>query len=366
MKICTEELFQPNNHSVWQATWIEATREQGAEVQRLLKTHYGFEPISPVKKVGAWEVRSHNFCVDVLRDSRQQTIVIKKNIALHDEARLTLIERILFFLDQNGIPVPKILPANTGSQHIRLDDALWQVFEFIPGNYFRGTEEELRNVAVNIARLHTALRTIPFVHEIAKMGKGTTPWSAEEFMQHIRNEATQERPAYKAILSHRSFLEERIAEIHAQEKSLQLAQQQVVRNSLHPHDTLFEHGLLRAILDFEDVGINQLARDIGNACHRFVRQYIVHQGESWEKTLPKGVRIFLDAYLKQNPLQMKELLLLPLCLTDELFRKLHSALKKLEGTDNTSPYEKEVQKFLQLLKESVKVGEELKKYTSSS
>jgi hypothetical protein len=94
-----------------------------------------------------------------------------------------------------------------------------------------------------------------------------------------------------------------------------------------------------------------LARDVGNACHRFVRQFVVHQGRPWQETLAHGVRTFLRAYFAVNPLPDGERRLIPLFIKDELLRKLQSSFAKRLSAADKRPYDGEVPKLIDLLKE---------------
>ncbi len=362
----SDKLFQPNNHSPWEVVWVDAAEDQAAEVCELLETHYGWQALDSVKKVGAWEVRSHNFRVEVLDAATRRTILVKKNILWRDEDRITLLERVLGFLSGKAIPVPVIIPTHNQLMHVVLNGHIWQVFEFIHGNYFCGTPDELSEAAKHFARLHVVLQTIPYAEEIGKLTKRVKMWTSADFQQHFEYATTHTSQTLQAFLSQRVFIEEAIADVLRHSDLPQRARCQVARNSLHPHDTLFENGHLQAIIDFEEIGVNELARDIGNACHRFVRQYVVHQGRPWSETLSTGVRIFLSAYLEQNQLPREELELMPVFIKDELLRKLHSSLIKLQSTEEQSVYEKEAIKFIDLLQEAVEIGKEILAFASST
>ncbi len=357
----TIELFQPNNHSAWEVLWTDANTEQANEVRTLLEQHYGFHVEGAVQKVGAWEVRSNNFRVDVTKDGERRTLLVKKNIAWKNGDDLGLVERVLGFLSEKGIPVPVVTAATDGSAHVVFGDHVWQVFAFIPGNYFRGTEDELRDAASHIARLHQALRTIPFADEIAKRVKAVKVWTRADFENHFGNEAMRENAAFQAVRVERAFLEEQMTDVEQGADEMKTAKRQAVRNSLHPHDTLFEEGILRAIIDFEETGVNELGRDAGNACHRFVRQFVVNQARPWQETLDRGVAIFMEAYLEANPLPPEEVHLMPLFIKDELLRKLHSTLTKLPTAEDKTKYEKETFKFIAMLHEAAEVGERIDK-----
>lgn len=346
------EIFEPNNHSAAKVLWTAAAAEPAAEVKEVLLLHYGLPAVGEVLKVGAWEVRSHNFKIS----AGGKILLVKKNIAWKDEPSLALVERVLQYLGRKNVPAPVIVPALNGAAHVSFGDHLWQVFEFIPGDYFAGTETELAAAAAAIAGLHIALAEIPFAAELRGRTKAVSTWSREKLLGFF---AAANLPAAvaEALGRDRALIEARLAELEGNAEPMRAARRQIVRNSLHPHDTLFVGGRLQAIIDFEEIGENELARDVGNACHRFVRQYVVCAGRPWRETLGRGTRVFLDSYLAVNPLPENELKLLPLFIKDELLRKLQSTLTKLAAGENVEKYTGEVLKFLGLLREADAVGE---------
>lgn len=351
------EIFSPNNHSAAKVLWTAVAAEPAAEVREVLLLHYGLSAVGEILQVGAWEVRSHNFKVS----AGEKTLLVKKNIAWKDEPSLALVERVLRYLHEKNVPAPVIVPALNGAAHVGFGDHLWQVFEFISGDYFAGTETELVAAAGAFARLHIALAEIPFAAELQGRAKAVSAWSREKLLDFFA--ATNLPAAVVEVLGRdRALIEARLVELEGNAALMRAARRQIVRNSLHPHDTLFVGGRLQAIIDFEEIGENELARDVGNACHRFVRQYVVCAGDPWRETLGRGLRLFLDAYRAVNPLSENELLLLPLFIKDELLRKLQSTLTKLAAGENVEKYTGEVLKFLGLLREADAVGEAIATY----
>lgn len=353
------QLFQPNNHSAWQVVWSDVDEAQAEKVREFLRIHYGWEQVTDIKKSGAWEVQSKNFRVTIDEHGTVRTVLVKKNPSGHTEGRLLFVEHALAYLKEQNLPVPEILPTQNQERHVSFDGANWQVFTFMPGDYFQGTEAQLQEVAKWIARLHVVLREGPLLEEALAHGKAAKPWSVEAFAGLFEIASKKNDEISHLLTSERVFLEEMIRQLVSKKQDMAGAKRQVVRNSLHPHDVLFEGERLSALIDFEELGENELVRDVGSACHRFVRQYVVHQSRPWQETLRQGVRIFLDAYQQDNPLAPEEMRLMPLFIQDELLRKLESAIKKIATQEKPGTYEAEAAKFIALLHEAAYVKAEI-------
>lgn len=356
------DLFKPNNHSRWEVVWSEVDEAQAEKVRELLRTAYGWDAVRDIKKSGAWEVQSKNYRVVVVEDGVERTVLVKKNPSGHTEGRLLLVERALVYLKQKGIPVPEVVSAKDGKSHVAFDGTNWQIFSFILGDYFRGTEEELGEAARWIARLHVAFAQAPFAEEAAAYGKAVAPWSTGAFSEMFEAAARVQEEVSHRLTTERAFLEQVIGDAAKMQDAMAGARHQVVRNSLHPHDTLLKEGKLQGIIDFEEIGEGELLRDVGNACHRFVRQYVVCQGKPWPESLSRGVRLFLETYQTVNPLSQEELRLMPFFIVDELLRKLASAAGKMATQEKPGTYEAEVMKFIDLLKEAEVVGMEIRAF----
>ena len=188
------------------------------------------------------------------------------------------------------------------------------------------------------------------------------PWSPDVFVQLFADAAQKDDATSRLLMQERDMIERSVHDVSGRKLQMAEARRQIVRNSLHPHDTLFEDGKLRAIIDFEEVGMRELLRDVGHACHRFVRQYVVHQGKPWQETLPRGVKLFLQAYQEENSLLSEELRLMPAFIIDELLRKVASAARKISTQEVPGTYEKEVLKYIDLLKEGDAVGKEIEAF----
>lgn len=359
-------MFEPNNHSAYKIGWKDIPEDIKKQVKGIVEERYPFTVVdNEVRQVDEWERMSNNFRVKVSGDGNESEVILRKHIALHDEKSIELQTRILSFLAEESFPVPHVIPAEGKKDFIFLGSNYYQMFKFISGDHYRGSHKELEEVARYIARLHKKFSHIPFFDDVAQKPKYLTGWTAQGW-NTIFDIVSDKKTYFDAtIMNYKNLILDSmraIGSVFAKDIHVPV---QVVRNSLHPHDTLFENETLKAILDFEEVNVGERVRDVANACHRFVRQFAVHHAiehnEPWQKTLPEGIRIFMDAYIKENSLDPEEMRFFPLFIKDELLRKLFRDISRYCHEGKSEKLEGgELEKKLGLLEESLEIEKAFK------
>ena len=166
------------------------------------------------------------------------------------------------------------------------------------------------------------------------------------------------------VINHQPLIEDAIKRIETRRHESANITAQPIHRDLHPHNTIFENSSLKALLDFADVSLGERVRDIGNACHRFVRQYIVFQEKPWQESVRIGLRLFLEQYHKHYPISEEEFIALPAFIYDELLGKLYYNLK-VAYLDNDDRFVTggQLEKMLTLLTEAQTIENELASIT---
>lgn len=355
-------LFGPNTHSKYRIEWKEIPPEAKEEITRLIPDHYNFDEIDKdnIFQIDEWEKMSNNFKVKVRSGGKWIDVLFRKHIQLKDKESISVLDKIFGFLRKQNVPIPSIILTKDGQTTFKEKENFYVMFEFIEGNHYRGTIEELKEVARQIAYFHRALKKIPFVEDIKKKPLLLFPWSVDGWNKLFEAAEKKEKEIDTHFKENKEFIMEEAGRVEeALEKNPQL-RKQFIHCDLHPQNTIFDNGRLVAILDFEGVRTGELCRDVANACHRFVRQFVVFQGKNWQETLAEGLRLFVGEYAKVNSFSQEEISLIPIFTRDELLRKLFKDLnlhyfegysKNVEGG--------ELNKKLTLLKEASIIGENL-------
>lgn len=349
-------MFTPNNHSKFEIEWQEINPDLKKKYVRLILNHYDFDDIKEMSIVKEWQLMSNNFKVQSSYKGQDKLVIFRKNILIKNESSLRAIYETICELNNFKAPVPKIILTKNGGICFKDEGFLYQIFEFASGNHFRGTEEELTEIGKNIALIHRALENISvsLKNKIAKKEIILKPWTLNGFKDMLKlvtkNKFRDKKDQlflknidfiiFTATNSDYSVLREncRVQPIHG---------------DLHPQNTIFENNKLKTMLDFEKVEISELSRDIGNACHRFVRQFVVHQGKPWQDSLLKGINIFFESYETVSCINFSDFTLIPLTIKDELLRKLFFVCGNCYFDDNDKYMTSgEMEKLVELLEEA--------------
>lgn len=339
-------MFEPNDHSKWQVQWKAVSPECFNEVCGLLQEYYSISSVTRVDQVDEWEQWSNNYRVQCEIDRQPQAVHVRRNI-LSSVQRLRASIAAILQLHRCGVPTPAMMRAIGGAYLVEYLGRYWQMFEFVPGDHFRGEEDELRQAAILIAEMHKAFKVMPLgllmdAHIDAAIGS-----LDPEYWDTISMEGAN--PFEELVHERQAFLRE---EAHLASHALAgVVSCDVVHADLHPQNFLFPERQRCVILDFGNLCFADHGYDIAMACHRLTRQYVVHQGRPWQETLPKSIAIFLETYAGVDRSVEQKIKLLPAFMKGLLLRKMAGNLafyrKKLRSWESCCSQWKRFLAFLE-------------------
>ena len=351
----TERLFLPNNHSKYHIGWQAIPDKERKEILKLVSSHYKFDDIAESKifQVREWERMSNNFRVRIRFGRKWSDVLFRRHIQIKDKKSLFVLDRIFEFLSKKEIPTPHIIQTKDSKTSFSHGNYFYVMYQFIPGDHYRGTLREFKEIARQIAFLHQALKKIPFLKEISQKPLLLAPWNMAGW-QRLFADARSKKGKIDLIFNHyRDFILQQAGIVKESLDNMSKAKIQPIHCDLHPQNTIFKKEKLVAFLDFEGVRLGELCRDVANACHRFLRQFIVFQKKDWRRALPRGLEIFIREYTEVNPLKKNEISLFPVFISDELLRKIFKDLNLYYFRNYSRNVERgELEKKLNLLKEA--------------
>ncbi len=341
--------FLPNNHSKFKIEWNKVGNEEAGNLLEIFGRHYLCEDVESVEQVGEWEKMSNNYKIKFASGNQ---ILFRRHIQLKEKAQIDFLNNVLLYLSARGLKVPTIIPMRDGQSEALVDSHFYQAFDFIPGDHFRGEAGELEDAAGNIALLHNALAEMPVSKDEEMWERPLLPaWDKEGWKKIFEKVNLSEDSVSKICKKYSWLIEGWLKKIGDNHKGLSSLTSQPIHGDLHPQNTIFLGGKLVAILDFEGVRIDSVVRDFGNAMHRFVRQYVVNAGGQWQDSLPKGLKLFIDAYNRLSQLPTQEIKYVPFLVADEILRKLFKDLNLFFQGYGANIDEQELLKKLNLLNE---------------
>ncbi|HBF66996.1 MAG TPA: hypothetical protein DDW36_01060 [Candidatus Magasanikbacteria bacterium] len=350
-----EELFQPNNHS-FSVGYKPIAPDTANMLAGLLFSHYPAlsVDVNTFVQVGAAEQASNNFRVSaVLKNSFSHTFILQRHNAVAREAEIVFIGNTLRHLLEKGVSVPRLVPAQSGLLYALWDGSIWQLYEYIEGDHYRGTFEELIAAAHGLALFHKILQEFPYGDALRARQSILPPFDADMLYKILVEANVRDTTEVDTLfIVQQDFLKTTADDIIKKRASFIHARCQAIHGDLHPHNMLFAHLKLKAILDFGMMQFSELLRDVSFAAHRFARQYAVYQGGD-HRAAQAGFSLFLNEYRKYNFLTPEELQNVSLFIKDELMRRIVHDFSSLyfEGTENFANVA-ELKKKIMLLKEA--------------
>lgn len=342
--------FDPFNHGTTTINYERVPDERFVELSRVLAEGWAISNIQSIEQVNEAEKYSNNFRIS----APQGTFLLKEshvNLAMLQE----LVNRTIQFLESQAAAVAHLLPTIDDQTFSQQGSKPYCLYNFIDGEHFDGSREEIREAAISLAYLHKALQNLPFVSEILGQ-KGS-------FLTHDRNQllallalAEQKGPQddfENVVLIHTEEFREASSGIDF--AALESLPTQVIHQDLHPHNLMFDKdGKFRAFLDFDTLTISQRARDVAYAMHRLARTY----GQMTERKKDVGVdirdraQVFLDVYLSMNDLTEPEIRALPTLIADHTLIKIITTHLQQHYLEDDTKWDFDLPKKIAVLREA--------------
>jgi len=325
------EIFQPNNHSIWAIAYRKVSDEKRKLISSLILSNYSSlaDTVLSVEQVNEVEIASNNFKVVVEKNHRESKILFRVYPQGSDSALIKEVIKAGRFLLEDGVKVSVVIASDCGEVLLSSRGFHYMAFEFIEGNHFRGTFQELTSVARGIGEMFNKLSQLTGLKlsEIELKQSKTRDFEffkeawVELFPIVERKHLESPDETSSLLLEHKGLILESVEEMEVLPSSLV----QTAHYDLHPHNLLTDGGSLTAFLDLDSLGPLQRMEAITFALHRLVRQCIVHQKPvDVAAVVEKGKSIFLNEYLAVNDLTQKEISGLRTLI-------VHRALKMLTG-----------------------------------
>ena len=349
----SQGLFAANEHSKYKINWKPVSLETVRLVYAALRAYDSQVILHEVLQVDEWEKMSNNFQIDATFCGERAKFLVRKNIILTDRHKLQAISEAMQLLREADVRVPRLMTTFAREGEVLSNESFWQVFQFVPGDHFSGSSDELRAAAHEVGRMHRALAKIPESDNFEKAID-----SPSDFLEVYETALTKSRTTTLGQLLQKNQTQIQSEFNNAADvRKKNDCRVQLIHGDIHPLNFLFS-GTLRAILDFGNLRFGPLLHDVGNASHRLVRQVVVQSGRHYSATLWDSLKIFFDSYNQQNPLTDVEMKLWPVFAADLVLQKLRNTLSRY----NRDVWSEEVvlaqtAKFSTLLQELVLIAD---------
>lgn len=254
---------------------------------------------------------SHNLRVLTNDNGNLQKILLKYNPRMQDPEHVERITAITDHLNSLGVPTPEVIRNKVDGRPYTLipeddQDLLFVAYQFVEGQYFSGTIEEVEQAGKALGLLHKGLASYSPATPMSDQGRGS--WQDAD-SSHVFDEVDRILRGADQLDEFDVFVQLHMEEFRAHltaSRSEEIARfpRQLIHDDYHVQNVLFKANKVELIVDFEDVDASPAPRiwDVAFALHRFVKFYPTRNLTTSEPEAGKiGSARFLEGYRSGNP-----------------------------------------------------------------
>ncbi len=291
--------------------------------------------------------RNDNFTVE---DSTECRYVLRRFRRNSQEARVRFQLAFQQHLLDSGFPTPGIVKTITGDMLVYMDNHCWAVFEFVEGNEFNQSIEQIAEAALRLAQFHNVVDSFTQQEVIVDFNRMPDWWS------RVDEEISELRKFFAGIDIEKGLdcIKACVTELTGKwpaEKNKSL-RQTWEHGDYHGRNMVFVGNEMRALFDFDVVHRGPRIEDIGRALFVFGRKR-----PRLSNIRPDIARLFLDSYLSHAELSQEELEAIPiLAVLDSIPFASYYAMLHRDGEDALAYFRNHVETMLTMWAEMQRIS----------
>jgi homoserine kinase type II len=287
----------------------------------VILSHYD---LGIVQHVNDFPRGSHAAPKAVVQTDRGRFLLKRRPRGKEDEYRVAFAHELQAYLASKHFPLPHLIGTRPDNNSmLKIGDAIYEVFEFIEGGPYSGSESETTDAGKILGLYHILIRDFHSKYEPPRGHYHDAKTVNEAFPQIAR--LLQASPTNNGVEA------EVVEVIKSVKKAYKKAadavneigmpkwEAQIVHSDWHPGNMIFDKGHVVAVIDYDAARIRPKVMDVANGCLQFS---IVTGGrdlEKWdEKTDVARATQFLRGYDQMNILSKAELQAVPWLMQEAL------------------------------------------------
>ncbi len=274
--------------------------------------------LGELKKARAFPKGAHAAAKVVLITDHGKYMLKRLPRTAGDGDRVGFSHELQRFLADRHFPLPQLVTSEEDDESmLRLDDSIYEIYEFIEGEQYDGSPEETREAGRVLAIYHRLVRdfrseykpTQGYFHDSEVVVKSFS--SLREKLRELAEEAGRPPDRSEQLLEdiHGVYL---AAAAACNELGLPTWETQIIHADWHPGNMLFQEHRIAAVLDYDAARISQRVLDVANGCLQFSWVTGDRDLSTWEdRTDRLHARQFLEGYDVTGVLTKAELRAIP-------------------------------------------------------
>lgn len=287
----------------------------------ILKNYSGIKSVSHIKHIEHNNINSENY---VFRN-KKQNYILKVITDKQSPEKIEKIGKILKFCVKRSCKIPEPILNNKKLFFDTKNNVI--LTEFFDGHGYQGTDQELKDVAKNIAILHKVLADYPNCFNYKTNSQFYKILKLDDLsrLTKILSEKNLLDNFDKNVKKNLKYIKSQIVknEKFQQELTKLNLKKQLIHHDLHPENIIFKNGKVQVIIDFIDIRKGFRMEDVAFAAFRFTID------RTNKKNLnKKNINLFLSEYSKHNDIYNEERELFYSFLRRKYLSKISFILKK--------------------------------------
>ena len=264
------QIFTRDNLSKKSPVLIAVPKPVALFISETMLDHFGLNLISDPLRFETQGLLSENFLV---KTKAGQKVVKWRKGGTQTRERLVKELELTEKVGNLGLQVSVPLK-NSSNQYVHSDsNNCFACFDFIEGDYFKGSEEEMISAANGFSKFTKALEKVNTERIYKNHYKGSIS-CLKKLLQGTEYPATGTQTDKRIYFENRKFLLGKTNKLEVKIDQLK-TDIRLCHTDFHPLNLLFDpDGTLKSILDFEDVKPYPLMASLGFACYKLTRQFM--------------------------------------------------------------------------------------------
>ncbi|MCC7292711.1 MAG: phosphotransferase [Phycisphaerales bacterium] len=194
--------------------------------------------------------------------------LLKRRDAVNcDPERIRFSHELQTHLKAGGFPAPDVIATRSGGRSfLRLQDRVYELFEFIAGQRFRGTVEECASAGATLSAFHQMTADLRTRSAIPR-GDYHDNATVRRALEHLGAEGNGRSGVASAARRLHASYDRACAE--ARECGLPTFPPAVIHADWHPGNMLFRGAQIAAVIDYDSVRVSRRIIDVANGALQF-------------------------------------------------------------------------------------------------
>lgn len=281
--------------------------------------------LGDLRKARAFPKGAHAAAKVVLTTDRGKYMLKRLPKSGGDADRVAFSHDLQRFLADRHFPLPHLVASEEPAESmLRLEDAIYEIYEFIDGEQYDGSPEETREAGRVLGLYHRLIRdfrsdykpTQGYFHD-SEVVVSSFP-SLRDKLRGLAEQTGESPDRSEKMLGDLQAVYVAAAAA-CNELGLPQWEAQIIHADWHPGNMLFQEHHVIAVLDYDAARLCQRVLDVANGCLQFSWVTGDRDLSTWEdRTDRLRARRFLEGYDAANMLTKAELKAIPLLMQQVL------------------------------------------------